>query len=65
MTGAIRLADHVPPVARGTGEPRLTTEPMFRLLVQSGVSPIPTDYAEAAALIDNLPPSPKQVEVLP
>jgi len=50
--------------ARGEGAPRFTTPGMFQLLLQSGVSPIPTDYAEAAAAIDELPPSPKMVELL-
>jgi hypothetical protein len=50
--------------ARGEGTPRYTTPGMFQLLLASGVSPIPTDFAEASAKIDALPPSPKMVELL-
>jgi hypothetical protein len=49
---------------RGEADPSLTTPGMFKLLAESGVTVIPTDYAEAAALIDQLPPSENMAKTL-
>ena len=49
---------------RGEAEPTVTTPGMYRLLAESGVQNVPTDYATAAAMIDGLKPSDNMVRVL-
>ncbi|HET6232185.1 MAG TPA: hypothetical protein VFE05_19075 [Longimicrobiaceae bacterium] len=49
---------------RGGEDPRVTTPGMFKLLAESGVTNIPSDFATAAALIDALPPSEGMAQVL-
>jgi hypothetical protein len=49
---------------RGEADPTVTTPGMYRLLAESGVENVPTDYATAAALIDQLSPSDNMARVL-
>jgi hypothetical protein len=49
---------------RGEADPTVTTPGMYKLLAESGVQNVPTDYATAAAMIDGLNPSDNMVRVL-
>lgn len=49
---------------RGDADPTVTTPGMYKLLAESGVQNVPTDYATAAAMIDGLAPSDNMVRVL-
>ncbi|HEX6372911.1 MAG TPA: hypothetical protein VF006_28570 [Longimicrobium sp.] len=49
---------------RGEADPTVTTPGMYKLLAESGVQNVPTDYATAAARIDDLPPSDNMARVL-
>jgi len=49
---------------RGEAKPTVTSAGMYRLLAESGVQNVPTDYATAAAMIDQLPPSENMARVL-
>jgi hypothetical protein len=49
---------------RGEADPTVTSAGMYKLLAESGVENVPTDYATAAAMIDRLPPSDNMVRVL-
>jgi ferric-dicitrate binding protein FerR (iron transport regulator) len=49
---------------RGEADPTVTTAGMYKLLAESGVQNVPTDYATAAAMIDELPPSDNMARVL-
>ena len=49
---------------RGEADPGVTTPGMYKLLAESGVTNVPTDYATAAAMIDQLPPSENMAKVL-
>lgn len=49
---------------RGAQDASVTTPGMFKLLADAGVTTIPSDYATAAAMIDELPPSDAMVRVL-
>ncbi|MBB4635884.1 hypothetical protein [Longimicrobium terrae] len=49
---------------RGEQDPKVTTKAMFQLLADHGVQNIPSDFATAARMIDDLPPSEGMVQVL-
>jgi hypothetical protein len=49
---------------RGEADPTVTTPGMYKLLAESGVQNVPTDYATAAAMIDGLAPSDNMARVL-
>lgn len=50
--------------ARAEAEPKVTTPGMFKALVEAGITEVPSDYATAAAMLDNLVPSPGMMNVL-
>lgn len=49
---------------RSEADPTVTTPGMYELLAESGIQNVPTDYATAAAMIDELPPSDNMARVL-
>lgn len=50
--------------ARAEAEPKVTSPGMFKALVEAGITEVPSDYATAAAMLDNLAPTPGMVKTL-